>query len=68
MEPQLLKVADVCRALSCCRSSVYKLVKAGELRPVKLLAGTRFRAEDIDAFVERFAKANTVGDEKGGAA
>lgn len=47
---QLLTVGDVARQLNLPRSSVYRLVKGGYLRPVKIGKLMRFTQEEIERF------------------
>jgi len=50
-----LKVSDVCRALNCSRTTVYRRVKDGSLHPAFTVGkGFRFTEEEI----ERFKQAN----------
>jgi predicted DNA-binding transcriptional regulator AlpA len=49
---ELLKVDDVADRLRVSRRSVWKLVSMGKLpTPVKVLASSRWRRADIDAFI-----------------
>lgn len=50
--PALITVEATCNLLSCSRSTVYSLIRAGKLRPVKLTPGcTRFARADVEALV-----------------
>jgi excisionase family DNA binding protein len=44
----LLRVREAAARLQVCRATLYRIVEAGDLEPVKLGRSTRFRAEDID--------------------
>ncbi|MCC5828287.1 MAG: helix-turn-helix domain-containing protein [Phycisphaeraceae bacterium] len=48
----LLTVLEVARLLNVGRTSVFKLIKLGRLRTVKLGRSTRIRPEDVQAFIE----------------
>jgi prophage regulatory protein len=55
----LLKLPTVQALTGLGKTSIYELVKAGELRPVKLGARcTRFRAGDVQAWLQAQAKAS----------
>lgn len=49
----LLTVNDVTRLLVISRDSVYRLVRSGALKPVRVGERLRFRPEDIDAYLQR---------------
>ena len=51
MSEQLLTVREVCERLNVSRANVYRLLKSGELRAVKVGRCTRFRAETLDEWV-----------------
>lgn len=53
MEPRLLKVSDVARALAVSTRTVWRLVSAGELPPPQRIGKRlrRWRAADIEAYV-----------------
>jgi excisionase family DNA binding protein len=54
----LLTVEDLCSALRCSRTTVWRLMKRGDLRVLRLTDGgpPRFRAEDVEEFIRaRFA-------------
>ncbi|WP_276199682.1 helix-turn-helix domain-containing protein [Chelatococcus sp. XZ-Ab1] len=48
-EPMLVTVRDACQALGCGATSIYRLVRAGRLKPVKIGRATRFNVEDVRA-------------------
>ncbi len=50
MQPILMNVQETAAALSASRSTVYRLIESGKLRPFKLGVATRFRREDVEAF------------------
>lgn len=52
-ENRLLGIVEVMNRLSVSRSKVYLMIKAGQLRPVKLGASVRFKSADIAEIVER---------------
>lgn len=59
IEDALLKLPTVQALTGLGKTSIYELVKAGELRPVKLGARcTRFRAGDVQAWLQAQAKAS----------
>ena len=49
----LLTVNDVARLLVVSRDSVYRLIRDGHLRPVRVGKRLRFRPEDIERYLER---------------
>ena len=51
--PTLLDIRDVCAALACSRTAVERLVRRGELPFLKLGHLTRFRVQDLSAFIDR---------------
>jgi len=51
--PVCVSVADACRALSIGRTTIYQLVKDGELRLFKLGARSLIPAQDLHALVSR---------------
>ena len=53
----LWDIKTTCLALSSSRATVYRLIEAGKLKPVKLGRSTRFRAEDVEAFAASLPKA-----------
>jgi len=60
MEKQLYTLPQVQEALSLGRSKIYQLIGAGELRPLRVGRAVRFRAQEIEAFVERLQAAADV--------
>ena len=56
MEKQLYTLPEIQEALSLGRSKIYELISAGELRPLRVGRAVRFRAQEIESFVERLAE------------
>lgn len=56
MDKQLYTLPEVQQALSLGRSKVYELMAAGELRPLRVGRAVRFRAQEVESFVERLAE------------
>ena len=50
--PLLLNSGDVCRQLKISRQTLWRLSKSGELAPVKVRAGTRYRRSDLENYVD----------------
>jgi len=61
MEKQLYTLPEVQEALSLGRSKVYELMAAGELKPLRVGRAVRFRAQEIETFVERLQAASDDG-------
>lgn len=57
--PQLLTQGEVCAALKCSRTTLWRICTRGRLAPVYLLEGgsPRFRLEDVRSLIE-----NSQGD------
>ncbi len=53
----LLTVPDACAALRIGRSTLYEMIAAGKVRPVKIGRMTRIRASDLAALVASFEEA-----------
>ena len=51
--PRLLTIADLSDLLRVSRSTIYELIRRGELVPIRVSERIRFSPEDIDAYVER---------------
>ena len=51
---QLYTVQDVCNRLALSRATLYRLIKSGQIEPVKIRSLTRF----TEASIDRFLKAN----------
>ncbi len=51
MEKRLLTVKEVCEYLNVSKPTVYRLIKEGKLKPIKIGKATRFEKEDIDKFI-----------------
>ena len=56
LEP-LLTVTAVCGLLGISKQTVYRLIRAGELRPTRVGDRLRFEPDDVRAFVERHREA-----------
>jgi|SRR5205809_496473 len=52
IEP-LLTIGDVSQALNVSRATIYRLMEAGELEPVRIRSRTRFAPSDVQEFIER---------------
>jgi excisionase family DNA binding protein len=52
LEP-LLRVIDVSRTIQRSRTTVYELVRSGELHPFRMGARLRFTADDVRDYIER---------------
>jgi excisionase family DNA binding protein len=50
---QLVDVRAACATLHVSRSSLYKLIDAGALPPVRLGRSIRFAVRDLEALIER---------------
>jgi excisionase family DNA binding protein len=56
--PQLLTVGEVAEMLRVSDMTVYRLIKAGDLRALQIGKSYRLREEDVDAFLSsRFTEA-----------
>jgi excisionase family DNA binding protein len=53
MEKQLYTLPEVQEALSLGRSKIYELIGTGDLKPLRVGRAVRFRAQEIEEFVER---------------
>jgi len=49
--PGLLTVAEVAGMLRVSEMTIYRLIKAGELRALKIGKSYRLREDDVDAFL-----------------
>ena len=49
----LLSIRDVARILGVHRNTVHRLVREDRLRPIRIDRLPRFRASEIEAFLER---------------
>lgn len=56
MEKRLLTVKEVCEYLNISKPTVYRLIKEGKLKPIKIGKSTRFEKEDIDKLIEELKK------------
>jgi len=61
MEKQLYTLPEVQEALSLGRSKIYELIGEGALRPLRVGRAVRFRAQEIESFVDRL-QAEQAGD------
>lgn len=52
MDKQLLTIGEVCRALNCGRTNVYKLVDSGQLKANKLGRKTVFTQVAVQELIE----------------
>ncbi len=50
---RLLDIAEVTRLTTLRKSALYELIKAGELKPIKLGRRTAFLEADIADFIDR---------------
>jgi excisionase family DNA binding protein len=50
---RLLTINEVCELLGISRASVYGLMRAGELTPVRVGERARFEPVDVRAYIER---------------
>ena len=53
MEKRLLTVKEACEYLNISKATLYKLIKKGDLKPIKLSNATRFDVNDIEEFIKR---------------
>ena len=53
----LLTINATCAVLDISRPTLYRLMKAGQLRSVRVGTRPRFRPEDIEAYLKRDEKA-----------
>jgi excisionase family DNA binding protein len=49
--PSLLTVAEVAEMLRVSEMTIYRLIKAGELRALQIGKSYRLREDDVDAFL-----------------
>ena len=61
---QTMTVSEVCALLRIHRSSLYRLIKAGELPAFKIARDYRFDREDIDRWRLRQGSGVTEGDHR----
>lgn len=60
---ETLKVSDVCKVLNCSKTTVYRYVQAGKLRPAfKIGRGFRFTPEEIERFQHAALPSRFVGE------
>jgi excisionase family DNA binding protein len=52
IEP-LLTIRQVGDVLGCSRASIYRLIDAGELEPIRVGTLPRFAPEDLRSYIER---------------
>ena len=63
MSPQekpLLTIGDACQFLGLSRSTVYRLIADGELRLIKVYNRSLIARRDLDGYVERLVRPETV--------
>lgn len=53
MAGKLLTVKEVAARLTISESSVYRLLKAGDLPSIKIGGALRFDEQDVEAYIER---------------
>lgn len=58
--PKAITVTEAARILSIGRTTLYGLIKGGEIRATKLGRKTLFLAKDIDAFLDRLQQDGDV--------
>jgi excisionase family DNA binding protein len=49
----LLSIRDVAQVLGVHRNTVHRLIRVGDLQPIRIGRLARFRPEEIDAYLER---------------
>jgi excisionase family DNA binding protein len=59
LEP-LLTVAAVCELLGISKVTLYRLIRAGELKPTRVGERLRFEPDDVRAYLERNREAASV--------
>lgn len=55
MNRKTYRVNEVVEALGICRTTIYKLIRLGELQQIKLGASTLITAESVEALLQRHA-------------
>ena len=63
MSPQekpLLTIGEACQFLGLSRSTVYRLITDGELRLIKVYNRSLIARRDLDSYVERLVRPETV--------
>jgi len=55
MSKQLLSTLEACEYLSISRTTLYKLIKQGQLRSHFIAKAWKFRQGDLDAYLDRMA-------------
>ena len=53
MEKVLLTIKEACEYLNISRATLYKLIKEGKLKPVKIGRSTRLDKRDLDKFIQQ---------------
>jgi excisionase family DNA binding protein len=53
MSKEIFKVKDLARYLHCHQSTIYRLVKGGQIPGFRLGGGWRFRIDEIDRWCRR---------------
>jgi excisionase family DNA binding protein len=59
MTDELLGVDEAADYLTVSRRTLYRIVKDGDIKPVKMVVGTRFRRKDLDAYLLRQTRGGT---------
>jgi len=57
MEPLAVTTREAARLLSCSRSQIYVLVRAGKIRRIKMGGKALVAVDDIKAFIEELKSA-----------
>ncbi len=57
MEKMLLTTKEACEYLNISRATLYKLIREGKLKPLKIGRSTRFDRRDLDRFIESLKQA-----------
>ena len=53
----LLTTKEACEYLNISRATLYKLIREGKLKPLKIGRSTRFDRRDLDRFIESLKQA-----------
>ncbi len=61
MDERLLNADEVAEILNISRSLVYKLIRRGDLRAVRIASVVRIRHEDLKVYVQKKALLNGKG-------
>jgi excisionase family DNA binding protein len=60
----LLSVSEACSLLGVSRPTVYRLIKAGKLRAIKIGGARRVRRDDVEGLLKECGKTDGVCSEK----